>query len=434
MTNMSDKPEEQSSPVTADVVEAVITDLCVDAPSSDIKDCLKAYEYGKGLKQLTAVFNQFSQECLVKTLCYLNVANRKNYLKTANVESVICRIQNLLPDVCNICNNVYCVKNSDPSFLCCAVCGQEMHYECLLNALSIEGDSDVKSLTKADVLSKLNPLNIPGWYYVCNPCSKAHIPNDKIGMKKKKKSDSSKVPAVETVFENAESTINNPENMKQNGDGNKDGYVKEGPEKPVCKFYRNKKCNHGMNGVGCKFSHPPICKKLLKYGHSNKGCKGENCDEFHPKMCYHSLKNKECHYEKCRFYHVSGTRFIEDNGAVGRNLAANGSGDGENYFLSHPQPSLQSLKTDILKTMDMRFAALMSCLQRQAFQMPTQSQPTLIDPYVGNYPAQTMSPPQMQEMQQSVPALNVPMYLSQNVPPSSKVHQTTLRDQPYTQG
>ena len=98
MTNMSDKPEEQSSPVTADVVEAVITDLCVDAPSSDIKDCLKAYEYGKGLKQLTAVFNQFSQECLVKTLCYLNVANREKYLKTANVESVICRIQNLLPD------------------------------------------------------------------------------------------------------------------------------------------------------------------------------------------------------------------------------------------------------------------------------------------------------------------------------------------------
>ena len=89
MADTSDKQEDQSSPVTADAVQAVIADLCVDAPSSDIKDCLKTYQYGKGLKQLTSLFNNFSQECLAKTLGYLNDENRENYLKPANVESVI---------------------------------------------------------------------------------------------------------------------------------------------------------------------------------------------------------------------------------------------------------------------------------------------------------------------------------------------------------
>ena len=100
----------------------------------------------------------------------------------------------MLPDVCNVCDQVYCIKNTDLSLLSCSICGQEVHYDCLLKALSIDGGSQADLLTKADVLSKVNPLTIPGWYYVCHHCSKEHIPDGKTGMKKKKKSDSSKVP------------------------------------------------------------------------------------------------------------------------------------------------------------------------------------------------------------------------------------------------
>ena len=28
-------------------------------------------------------------------------------------------------------------------------------------------------------------------------------------------------------------------------------------------------------------------------------------------MCHHSLKSKECPYEKCKFYHVKGTKFVD---------------------------------------------------------------------------------------------------------------------------
>ena len=44
-----DDADQQCSPVTQDVVQNTVAELMVDAPSSDIKDCIKAYEYGKNL-------------------------------------------------------------------------------------------------------------------------------------------------------------------------------------------------------------------------------------------------------------------------------------------------------------------------------------------------------------------------------------------------
>ena len=184
-----------TSLITEDVVQAVIAELTIDAPSSDIKDCLKAHEYGKSFKQLTAVFtHQFSKECIVDTLSYLNVPGRAEYVKSANVESLICRIQNLLPDECGICNKVYCVKNADPSLLSCEICGQDAHNDCLISAVnnSLPQEDMRTTLSKEEVLKFFNPLNIPGWHYICKPCAADCIPQDDKGLKKKSKKENKK--------------------------------------------------------------------------------------------------------------------------------------------------------------------------------------------------------------------------------------------------
>ena len=50
-----------TSLITEDVVQTVIAELTVDAPNLEVKSCLKAYEYGKSIKQLTAAFQQFNK-------------------------------------------------------------------------------------------------------------------------------------------------------------------------------------------------------------------------------------------------------------------------------------------------------------------------------------------------------------------------------------
>ena len=69
--------------ITEDVVQTVIAELTVDAPNSDIKDCLKAYEYGKSFKQLTNVFTHLNTEHIVSTLNYLNIPGREPYTEFA---------------------------------------------------------------------------------------------------------------------------------------------------------------------------------------------------------------------------------------------------------------------------------------------------------------------------------------------------------------
>ena len=150
-----------------------------------------------------------------------------------------------------------------------------------------------------------------------------------------------------------------------------------GSKKELAGFYVQKRCKHGMKGNDCHFEHPPICPKLLKFGHTNKGCRGgSECDKLHPKMCRHSLRNKECPYEKCRFYHVNGTRYVpEKNDSWGSHEQSYSGETGvhkNNGFLEKTPESFQSLKNDIMEALDMRIATIMSCVQSQTRQ---ESQP-----------------------------------------------------------
>ena len=76
-----------TSLITEDVVQDLIAELISEAPSQNIKNCLKTYEYGKSLRQLSSSFGNISKEVLVSTLDYLNVPNQNDYVKATNVEN-----------------------------------------------------------------------------------------------------------------------------------------------------------------------------------------------------------------------------------------------------------------------------------------------------------------------------------------------------------
>ena len=44
------------------------------------------------------------------------------------------------------------------------------------------------------------------------------------------------------------------------------------------------------------------------------GCrKGDQCQYVHPKLCRKALETRVCANKRCRFYHVNGTKFTNEN-------------------------------------------------------------------------------------------------------------------------
>ena len=173
----------------------LIAELCISAPSDEVKQCLRTYEYGKTLAQLEKDFNKFRKNVLESTLTYLKVENQEQFVKPANINSLICRLQNLLPDECSICKEAYCIKIDDIPLLACAFCGQEVHRECYLQLLGATTmDYDTKSFQKV-----FNPLNLPGLHYVCKPCELVKIPQDDCGKKIKFSKSKDATPANHTT-------------------------------------------------------------------------------------------------------------------------------------------------------------------------------------------------------------------------------------------
>ena len=78
----------------------------------------------------------------------------------------------------------------------------------------------------------------------------------------------------------------------------------------VCHFYKNGHCRFG---VDCRKDHPKFWQKFIYNGlakQNSKGCDGK-CGKLHPNACRDSLKNRECSREKCKFYHLKGTKKTE---------------------------------------------------------------------------------------------------------------------------
>ena len=141
----------------------ILASICANAPDYEIRDCLRKYSLDFSLKRQKSAFNTVTKPILIKSAEYLNVATDK-LNKPDLINLLICKIQNLLPDTCQICNVSYVSNVNDPPFLSCSLCGQEVHKQCWMAKLGLSGDSVM------DIHKLINPFQLPGFHYFCREC------------------------------------------------------------------------------------------------------------------------------------------------------------------------------------------------------------------------------------------------------------------------
>ena len=169
-----DRSEQQTS---------IIAQLCASAPSTSIRDCLRIYNVKKPIKQIKSGFNGCHRETLLATLDYLNVKTQDNFIKPAIIHNLLCRIQNLLPDICKVCGEEYCIDVDDSPLLPCTICGQDVHRSCIFKIMG-------ESFASENLMEKINIFGIPGIHYICGPCEETTIPDQDAGKKKSNQKNS----------------------------------------------------------------------------------------------------------------------------------------------------------------------------------------------------------------------------------------------------
>ena len=148
----------------------ILASLCAHAPDYEVRDCLRKYSTEFSLKRQKSTFNSVTKSVLIKTAEYLHISTGK-LNKPDIIHLLICKIQNLLPDICQICKTSYVCNINDPPFLPCSLCGQEVHRDCLLAKLGLT------SVDGANIDKLINPFELPGFHYFCGECEKATIPD-----------------------------------------------------------------------------------------------------------------------------------------------------------------------------------------------------------------------------------------------------------------
>ena len=357
--------ESNPGPVTADSKKSVLAALCTGAPSSEIRDCLRCYDSSKSTAQIERKMNGISAPNLISTMTYLGVPGQECYVKSAIIRNLVCRIENLLPDMCFLCDREYTIAKDEVPLLKCASCGQGIHSPCLLQLLEVPPEHH-DSFGPDEIQKKINPFNLPGFFYICSCCEKEKIPSDDNGKKKSHANrdeslnhtssvggagqpdemetedppdvahaagalsleDESPTEAVDPIHGEQMGTEprgpNNqqpyqqqrtqPENtrvnQRPNEYRNRSDQSVEAVRTLICSFYRKGTCRYGISGKGCSHSHPKPCRKLLQHGNkSPRGCNlGSKCSNFHPRICSSSLTRSECLNEKCTYPHIKGTR------------------------------------------------------------------------------------------------------------------------------
>ena len=409
-------------------VNNVIAELVVDTRSEDVKTALRIYKFKKSVKQLEREYQGLTSAQLEATLSYLNVSNEEEYLKHELVTKLICRIQNLLPEKCSLCSEVYCVKNHDKPFLPCSKCGQEAHRECIQSALGMTDEEDeYDELDQKGIMLKLNPFNLSGFHYLCKSCEESTIPSKKSARKKIRKKKNVAFSTQENTQDDNSSPLTTLTNQRwddtmledkeenededDEGDGTKDD---NGPEEKVktCRFYQSGTCKHGISGKECEFDHPKMCQKLLKNGTKQpQGCNlGKRCPKFHPKMCPTSISKLECFDSKCKIRHVKGTkRKREKEKEEEKEKKQKNKNDEKSEKSQEPNENdflgaLRQLKTELLEAMDMKLAVTLSQLHQSRTAVHT---------------PQFLQPPPM--MQNTLPYFqpNVPSYLTPFMKPQN---------------
>ena len=169
--NLENQPnEDENSPISkADETEDLIAELCVHAPSENIKSCLRQYQYGKTILSLQKDFSKFLREDLDATAKFLRIKCPLEKLVKADLFAI--------PKICylTLARSVakrYIVDLAEDALVECAI----FHRECWIQLASLNNSELVTDiLTPPSFKTIYNPMNISGMFYICKPCEEISI-------------------------------------------------------------------------------------------------------------------------------------------------------------------------------------------------------------------------------------------------------------------
>ena len=311
-----------------DTSKDILEELCSTSSDEQVKRVLSAYPLGVALTSQKTAIGKFKKEEILATLQFLKVSDQEGYNKPKLLHNLIVRIQNLLPDTCGLCKQEYNTRLDDEPLLSCEVCGQGSHDPCIKHIL---GESDTGSLDSKAARKLIIPLDLAGVHYLCMSCSTQIIPREKeiIPEKTDHETPEGNNPGA-TPASQPPGEPSTPVNLPEQGpssvqpvpgsDGSSQPQPASSPEamdnRPICRFHKKNQCRYGQTGRGCKYQHPQLCKKLLRYGASHpNGCTlgRARCDKWHPSMCPDSMTKGHCMTTSCNYWHVAGTKRTASN-------------------------------------------------------------------------------------------------------------------------
>ena len=180
--------------------ENILASLVINTDDDAIKSVLRIYEVGMTTKDLKKKLSVPEKEKLVKTMDFLGVPDQESYTKPAVVHNLICRIQNLFPDKCAICNTLYATQLGETPLLECASCGQGAHTDCITKCLGITTE-ELPTFTTEKAKEMMNPHNIPGVHYFCGECTENIVPSRDSGRLKRARAHTTTIDEpTEEVF------------------------------------------------------------------------------------------------------------------------------------------------------------------------------------------------------------------------------------------
>ena len=390
----------------------IIADLCAGALTDTVRNCLRKYDPKRTAWQIEKELKKDKKDVLVAALDYLGVPDMSQYKADALPHELVCRIQNLLPDTCQLCKQSYCIKLHDKPILSCVKCGQGCHNSCVLQVLG----KNIEDLESSNNFGEhlANPYSTLGLFYVCYFCQKEVIPQKealKLRQNSSRRNSTAEAPLsnesptsnenpnpvsipvapevqviapevqviapeVQVIAPEVQVIASNEGISRATENTAADRFGRNRPNldlPPVCKHYRTGRCKHGLSGKKdgtCAYSHPKPCNNFLKNGPRGRGgcTRGENCRFFHPQMCHSSLQERLCARENCKFMHIKGTRRSEqqaaheDNGGVRQNPADRGRNASRN---APAHQSRNSAAQDSNKATDNAFLDCVKALQVQ---------------------------------------------------------------------
>lgn len=332
--------------------ESVIAELVVKADSDTVKNVLRIYKPAMHYNQLQKAFERMPIKPLIETMEFLGVPGCERFVKTSIINRLIRRIKSYFPDECAMCSQEYVVPLGETVLIRCDICEQGVHSRCLAMKLGV-AEVELEQMTSEDVRGILYPKSLGTQPYLCGYCYTATIPDPDEGLKKQKtpkprvNSNAAAIPATTTLtlgdvdsdsVLGPASRTTDPESDGDSSDADTESDKEPPPhshrksplpsrasrtkskteddssnskrDKPICSYFRQGQCRHGISGKGCSRAHPKLCHRLMSNGtRGPRGCtKGKSCERFHPKMCSSSINHAECLNATCSLYHVKGTR------------------------------------------------------------------------------------------------------------------------------